>query len=185
MRKADRMIFPFSHDASIPCQQDRLAFVDMLAAILGLHKGVMLAFDRCSLPSNAASVLVDEILRFINRAKVADTVVGLVSVDVVNFLTGLLTARQKPSNAMSEVRNTFVSDADVALEFVACNIAGFHKSPTALKPNKIARFGAVINYITDRIGYKSRSHFVLPHNLVRGLAVSAVSTPILSQEVSL
>lgn len=153
MRQTNRMIFPFSHDARMIRQQNRLALVNVLAAIFCLDKRVILAFDGCSLPSDAGSVLIDKVLGFVYRAKIADAVVGFVSVDVVDFFSRLFAAREKPSYAMGEIRNTFVFDSDVAFEIGACNISSLNKSTTALKPNKFARFGAVVNRVLDRYRY--------------------------------
>lgn len=160
MRKANRMISAFSHNPRIPSQQNGLALVNVLAAIFRLHKGIVPAFDGWSLPSDAGSVLINKVSGFVYRAKIANAIVRLIAVDMVNFLSWLFAAREKPSYAMSEIRNTFVFNAKVAFEIVTRNIARLYHPAAILKPNKFASVRTVFDGVFNRFRYLNHAEIV-------------------------
>ena len=120
-------------------------------------------------------------------AQILPFVVRPVRIFMVNKGRRLFSGHQKPSNAMCAISVSFVIDRVVAVFFAQrpCLASGFASSCSVNFPKKLARFGAVINYITDRFGYKSRSHIAPPCGLVRGLVAPTTSTPTLSQGVLL
>jgi len=120
-------------------------------------------------------------------AQIVPFVVRPVCIFMVNKARRLLSGHQKPSDSVRGVGMPLVINRVVAVFFtkVARLASGWAALRYSSFPKKFARFGAVFNYITDRIGYKSRSHVESPLSVVRGLAAPTASTPTLSQGVLL
>ena len=113
--------------------------------------------------------------RVINITQVAKSVVCPVMVDVVNHIR-LLIVSKKPADSMSLVESALVLQPKIAISSSPASISALGLAGNvSQKP----RFRVVVKVIANRIRDNLSSHFVLPHNLVRGLAVVAVSTPIL------
>jgi hypothetical protein len=104
--------------------------------------------------------------------KIAPSVVGSISVDMVNF-NGLLSGHQKVSDTVGKkpvVINRYLKVSSIL-------------NGSAFSP-KLARFGVIFEDFFNRVGYKFRSHVESPLSVVRGLVTAITSTPILTQRYS-
>ena len=140
------------------------------------------------LPKDAAKGLgsVGRVVLGVRDAKIRPAIIGRVGIFMIDHFGRLFAGHQEPRNTMALKNLTFVLDAPITFfASTASNAADFCAAVGFGLPNKIARFGAVINYITDRFGYKSRSHVESPLSVVRGLVAPTASTPTLSQGVVL
>lgn len=121
----------------------------------------------------------------VRSAKVAPSVVARVVIYVIDNVWWLLSGHQKPSNAVSKVSSVFMAEPAVSKLCKATSDLSCLGLALADNPKKITRIRAILKDIFDGFGYKFRSHIALLCGLVRGLTVSAVSTPILSRGISL
>jgi len=129
---------------------------------------------------------VGRVVLGVRGAKIRPAIIDRVGIFMINHFGRLLAGHQKPSNTVAFKNLPFVFDAPIAFfASTASNAANYGAAMRLGLPDKIARFGAVFNYITDRIGYKSRSHAESPLSVVRGLVAPTASTPTLSQGVLL
>ena len=152
---------PFSnrHVAPVMCQQDALALVNAPVCVVRNPLSVG--------PADAPAPIVSRISFAIDITEVAKTVIRAITVDVVNVL-GLFTVNKEPRKPMNVVslivnRNLIVPSlgfGGLAARYFAC-------------------VGVVLNDIAHRIRNNFDSHAELPLSVVRGLVVSATSTPIL------
>ena len=182
IRKANRMIFPFRHDARMPSKQDALTGVDQLAPVSRLHTSTApLLGPLDSYPP----VLVKPIQHVIDVAKVGYSIISAVMVDVINDVR-LFAMHKEPSEAMSGKTCAVKANPDVpkALGLGASHLANLG-SMVVISPRKHARIGIVAKDIADRIRYKFCSHVELPLSVVRGAVVGATVAPILTWEMSL
>ena len=125
--------------------------------------------------------LIGSVVRGVRWTKVAPFVVVSAVIAVINHLWRLLSGHQEIGDAMRLVKTALICNQAVSIAVEAARNASSFGFAPADKPNQITRIRTVLQDFTDRFGYKFRSHIVSPHGLVRGLVVSATSTPILSQ----
>ena len=183
IRKANRMIFPFRHDARMPGKQDALAHVDNVLPFVARADSAVLVRPVCrSLPKGfpvdtALAFLVQKVLRLRDVAEVGYSIIRLLAVDVVNRVWSL-TMNKEPSKSMSEILAPFDADTGVSVTAGICNGgASFTREQSSI--------GIVAKDIADRIRYKFRSHSELLLSVVRGAVVGATVAPILTWEMSL
>jgi hypothetical protein len=173
-REGNRMSSTLSHDAVKPSGGVVSPVINRLATS---GSSDIPAFDVGSEipPHYRNSNPVKLIGRVINITQVAKSVVCPVMVDVVNHIR-LLIVSKKPADSMSLVENALVLQPKIAISISPASTSALGLARgISQKP----RFRVVVKAIANRIRDNLSSHFVLPHNLVRGLAVVAVSTPIL------
>jgi hypothetical protein len=115
---------------------------------------------------------VQAVLGSSDVTKIAPSIVGPISVDMVN-LNGLLSGHQKVGDTVSKVNVASVAKSEIAPRLFSSNT-----------PEKISRFGIVNDLIADGFWYKFRSHVESPLSVVRGLVTAITSTPILTQRYS-
>jgi hypothetical protein len=171
------MILSLSHDASIVGSQNVFAFVEVSPAILCAP--VSSFADR-----DAANASVDGVDSSANRAKVGDSVVSFIAINVVNHVR-LFASRNKVRNPVGEVADLFVSQPVITSNIRASDQGAGSSRATQDCPSQIARVGIVMKDIAYRIGYKFHSHLKLPLHLVRGAVVGATVTPTLTWEFPL
>ena len=180
------MICSLSHDAPMPSKQDAIAGVDLSVCVIGDDVGVSAPALPLVIPSNTTRLLsVSHVVAAIGRAKMFQSVIGGVMVKVVN-LWRLLVMGKEPRKAVTRVLSAFVPNAPISLAVKrASNVTSLDVSGRANKPSKHARFRVVRQDISDRFGYKFRSHVELPLSVVRGAVVGATVAPILTRELPL
>jgi len=182
------MICSLSHDARMPGKQDALAPVQMLAAIRCNSTAIPVfpaaaLFDRKPFPANAArNRFVKAVSSVVYVAKVAQPVIRSVMVDVINYFW-LFVVGKKPSKSMCKPFLFAQCNTEIAVGMPVRvdSITRLNAVGSCHLPRKQSRFRIVIKDITDRVWNNLCSHFESPLNLVRGLTVGAVSTPILSK----
>jgi hypothetical protein len=158
----------FSRLAATPSLKQVFAVIEVVNNTLSLYARLPVTI---ATKINAAfKSAVKFVLLRSDIAKIAPAIIRSLSVDMVD-LYGLLSRHQKVSNAVSEKHASLVAKGSVPVAIVS--------RPDS--PKKISGFWVVNNLVANRIWYKFRSHFVLPHNLVRGLVTAITSTPILPQ----
>jgi hypothetical protein len=180
------VILSLSHDAMMPSKQDALAGVNFPMPVIRNGVGVHAPALTLVIPRNASAVLsVSSVVTVIGRAEILQSVIGGIMESVINHWR-LLVMDKEPRKAVAEVLNTFVSNAPIPLAVKrASNVTSFDVSRRADKPSEYARIGIVIKDISDRIGYKFRSHSELLLSVVRGAVVRATVTPTLTWETPL
>ena len=168
------MICTFSHDAMEVGKQDAFAEVQRL----DIYSPRIHAPATVTPPANTVGVAsVTEVCAARYAAKIAQSVVCAVMVDVVNIIR-LLSVGHKPRDPVSLILDAVVPDGNVAvIGFASGNSTRASFSADVYRPAKHSRIGIVIKDITNRVWNNLCSHFELPLNLVRGLTVGAVSTP--------
>lgn len=160
----------FSRLAATPSLKQVFAVIKMVSDAIYLYARLPVTI---ATKINAAfESAVEFVLLRSDVTKIAPSVVGPISVDVVN-LNGLLSGHQKVSDTVGKVDAVSVAKSDIAIVSAIPNT-----------PEKISRFGIVNDLIADGFWYKFRSHSVLPHVVVRGLVTAITSTPILPQRYS-
>jgi hypothetical protein len=160
----------FSRLAATPSLKQVFAVIKVVSDTISLY--ARLPVTIATKINAALESAVELVLLRSDVTKIAPSVVGPISVDVVN-LNGLLSGHQKVSDTVGKVDATSVAKCEIAVGVVGSNT-----------PEKISRFGIVNDLIADGFWYKFRSHIVLPHGLVRGLVTAITSTPILPQRYS-
>ena len=97
---------------------------------------------------------VGRVVLGVRGAKIRPAIVGRVCIFMVNHFGRLFACHQEPSNTMTLKNLTFVLDAPVAFFASAASNAANHGAAMSLGlPDKIARFGAVVNRVLDRYRY--------------------------------
>jgi hypothetical protein len=152
-------------------QHDVAPYIPVLA--LKGHKPFL-----CGLhPRDAAFAVVDLISRSTDVAKVAQSVVRSIHVDVVNLI-GLFAVKKEPSNTMRLVGGVPVIDFEVALQGQSLTDIIVSTGNAFYSANN-SSFGVIAKAFTDRIRNNFVSHAENLLSVVRGLVVGATSTPII------
>lgn len=152
------------HIAPVVCQQDALALVYGPACVVRNPLAVS--------PADASGPIVEGVNLVRHVAKIAESVVSRISIDVVDVL-GLFAVNKKPSKAVNVV--PLIINRDVP-------VTGFGFGRLAAR--YFSCVGVIFNDITHRIRNNFRSHAESPLSVVRGSVVGATDTPILPPFVS-
>ena len=172
------MISALSHNASKPSSSNIVSSVQRSLFVVSVdiaspHRLVVV-------PINFLGRLSIKLVhRVVNSAKIAQSVIAFVMVDVVNHFW-LTTIRQKPCQPVAKVFPVVVGNSNVAT-FVDApgNASRLDASASIDKPDQISRFRIVAQDIMDTFRDTFASHIKPPFDVVRGLTVVAVSLPIL------
>ena len=154
-------------------QHDVAPRVQVLSA--KLHNPLLLVFP----PANPTAFVVELIGRGIDIAKIAQSVIKRIAVDVVDNVR-LLVVSKKPSNAVGKI--ALALNEDDAVSGATFDRASYGASNTIAAPNFIgddSSFGVIAKAFTDRIRNNFVSHAENLLSVVRGLVVGATSTPII------
>lgn len=160
-----------SHVPMEVSQQDALAGVDSPASYV--------RSPSCALPCNPASRLpsVQAVFSVAHVAKVAQAVVCRIAVNVVDYVR-LFAVSKKPSNSVGVVQTPLVVESDVAGAVNKPNRAKFG-APFEFYAVDDSAFRVVREVFFNRFWNNLESHIKLTFDVVRGLRIAVLSTPIL------
>jgi hypothetical protein len=125
---------------------------------------------------NSNSLPIKLIGRVVYVSKIAKSVVSAVVIKVVNHLR-LLAVGKEPADTMGHVDAAFMLDSQVAISSVPPSNPAFG---LARYVGQLTRARVIVDVFFNRVRDNLGSHIAPPCGLVRGLAVVAVSLPILS-----
>lgn len=186
MLNTNRHICDFSHSSAVVSGQNAPASVEDGSFVMSLSDFCFRLFV-CVIPNPAnarTAFLVKNISGLIDVAEVGYSVVRSVVIDVIDDFR-LFVASKEPSNPVSQINVRSKHKDNISLTvYCSGNISDFNSVSFGAglgNPSKQSRFRIVVKEIADRFWNNAYSHFESPLNLVRGLAVGAVSTPILSR----
>ena len=182
MRETEGVIRSLSHDAMEVRQQDALAVVQFSPSVFGNNAEVRVFSPALRLsdpsPANAGfAPSVEAVHRAGGIPDFGQSVVMRRVMDAVN-LNWLLAMGNKVGNAVRKIFCSAVSQIAVS---IFSERASLLAGSLSFSPSENARFRVVRQDISDRVGYKFRSHLKSPLHLVRGSVVGATDAPILSK----
>jgi hypothetical protein len=154
--------------------------VEMPASVFGVNEVPVVGVLGIH-PSHPSALVrsVQTVCRVIPISKIRSSVVISIMINMVNNMR-LFTMKNAISNAMGFIRFAPVSNNSVSGVSVNGTSQLAPVSVSKFIPSKRPSIGVVIKDIAERLRYKSDSHSDTSYvSLVRGLAVVAVSTPIL------
>ncbi len=125
---------------------------------------------------NCNSLPIKLIGRVVYVSEIAKSVVSSIVIKVVNHF-GLLVVGKEPADTMGHVDLTFMLDSQVAVPSVPPSTPAFG---FARYVGQLTRARVIADVFFNRVRDNLGSHIAPPCGLVRGLAVVAVSLPILS-----
>ena len=175
-------ILIFSRLALAPRLKEIGAVIKVLLANLRLPESFasVVAF----VPANAPSpTLIDVAPNRSYRSQVGYSIVISIVIDVVKYFRRLLTVVQKPSKPMGKVNSASAADLPVPLEDGASDTAFCDALVKVNLPANVSRAGAITQHIINVLWNNQSSHFVLPHNLVRGAVALTTVTPIIPRSL--
>jgi len=160
-----------------PCLKEIGAVVDVFVAKLRRPESF-------AVPANAVvSKSVDGIAGCVNGSQVCNPVVGSIAVNVVEDFWRLLSVMQEPSNTVSKVGASVKAYSSVSPVERASNGTCSNTVASLTEPTQFTRIRAIAQHFTDVLWNNLCSHFVLPHNLVRGLGTAIPSYPIIPRSL--
>jgi hypothetical protein len=173
------MIRSFSHDAAKPSRSNVGSGVQRPPLVMGVD--VTASARLVAMPVNfLGGFLIKLVQRVVSGAKVAQPVITFVMVDVVNHFR-LITICQKPSQPVTKVLPVVVGNLNVTtFADRSSNAPRLDASASIDKPDQISCFRIVAQDIADRFRDTFASHIKPPFDVVRGLRIAVLSTPILS-----
>ena len=162
-----------SHIAMEVGQHDVVAHIQV--ALLKLHNPLLSVFP----PANSTAFVVELIGRGIDIAKIAQSVIKRIAVDVVDNVR-LLVVSKEPRNSVGQEALPVEQDDSVAsATFGGSSLGSGNAVASTNFIEYLSSFSVVTEVITDRIRNNFKSHAELPLSVVRGLVVGATSTPII------
>jgi hypothetical protein len=157
-------------------QHDVVAHIQV--ALLKLHNPLLSVFP----PANSTAFVVELIGRGIDIAKIAQSVIKRIAVDVVDNVR-LLVVSKEPRNSVGQEALPVEQDDSVAsATFGGSSLGSGNAVASTNFIEYLSSFSVVTEVIMDGIRNNFRSHVVPPYDVVRGLGIAVPSTPILSQE---
>ena len=173
------MIRSFSHDAAKPSRSDVGSNVQRSLFVVSVN--IASPTRLVAVPINFLSrLLIKLVHRVVDSAKIAQSVIASVMVNVVNHFR-LTTVCQKPCQPVSKVLPVVVGNLNVATFADRSGTTPRLDASTSIdKPDQISRFRIVAQDITNRFRDTFASHIKPPFDVVRGLRTAILSTPILT-----
>ena len=172
------MICSDCHDSFEVRLEDVAPLVEMPASVFGVDVVPVVGVlgPNPSYITNARSV--NGVFRRSDSTKVRDSIVVAAMINMVKKVR-LITMIKKPANAVRLIGDALVSNDSVPMSGVNGSGNFALVSPCFVRPSQITRFWVIAKDIANRVWNNPTSH-IKPHfDLVRGLAVVAVSTPII------
>lgn len=168
--------------APAPCLKEVGAAVDIFSAKGCRPKTFASVVAFC--PANAVMPsLVEVASRRRYSAKVRNSVVCSVAVDVVNYLRRLFAVMHEPCKPMGKIDFSVATDFSVSLVEGASNRPNFNAVGNLYTPANITRLRAIAQHLTNFLWNNQSIHFVPPYDLARGLGTAIPSTPIIPRPV--